>query len=205
MFIKSYFKLLLSFLFHLIKNNPVKMIVVLTTIILGNLAGSFEPYEIETQSHIVNKFQDGDKIVYVTKSNSGSDFKYETLIRTEEIEIDENGYYHYIEYDDINVLFYILFGIGILWIIAGIFATEGDFNFKYNWREALLSLVNVELENDTYYYMALGRLVGKSDKSLTWNALSNFGVKSLRDIYLCPKYELKHIRRNNILSKLGIN
>lgn len=202
MFIKSYFKLLLSFLFHLIKDNPVKMIVVLTTIICFNLAGSFEPYE--TQSHIINKFQDGDKIVYVTKSKSDSDFKYETLIRTEEIEIDENGYYHYMKYNDLNILFYVLYGIGILWIIIGIFIEDDNFDFRSNWKEALLSLVNVELENDTYYYMALGRLVGKSDKSLTCNALSNFGVKSLRDIYLCPRYELKYKRRNNILSKLGI-
>lgn len=203
MFIKSYFNLLISFLFHLIKDNPVKMLVVLSTIICFNLAGSFEPYE--AQSHIINKFQDGDKIVYVTKFKSDSDFKYETLIRTEEIEIDENGYYHYMKYNDLNILFYVLYGIGILWIIIGIFIEDDNFEFKSNWREALLSLVNVELENDKYYYMALGRLVGKSDKSLTWNALSNFGVKSLRDIYLCPKYELKHTRRNNILSKLGIN
>lgn len=110
-------------------------------------------------------------------------------------------------YSDMNILLWIIFGIGLLWTIVGIFTDDYDQNWNYdtNWRKSLLSLLNVELENDTYHYMALGRLIGKSKKSLTSRALDNFGVTSLTDIYLCPKFQTKNIKRNNIISKLGIN
>lgn len=175
----------------------------IVTIISYNFAGTYE--DLQLKSHVIHQFTDDGKNVYVTRSISDSKFKYQVLSKNDEIKIDENGYYHYTEYNDINVIFWFLFGIGLLWSIIGIFIEDDNWEFSENWRKSIRCLVSVDLENDIYYYTALCRLLGKSDKSLTYNVLSKFNINEVRDIYLCPKFQTKRVKRNNILSKIGIN
>lgn len=201
--ILSYLKLVLVFLLNLITKNPVKLTVLSIAIITYIFAGSFD--YIKSKSLIVHQFKDGSVNVYISKKESNNEIEYKTLTSEKEIEIDQNGYYHYHKYNDINVLFWTLFVLSSLWTIIGIFVDDDNWEFVDIWRDSLLTLVNVELDGDTYYYMALGRLIGKSDKSLTYYILREFNIKSLRDIYLCPKFQTRVNKRNNILSKIGIN
>lgn len=195
-------KLIISFIFNLIKSNPVKSIILSITIISYMFAGTFDDYP--SKLHIVNQFTDGGSYVYVTKKQSNDDTKYETIVSQKEIEIDTDGYYHYMSYHELNVALWFIFGFGLLWTIIGLFVNDDNWDFKDVWKDSLLSLVSVELEDGIYHYMALGRLIGKSDRSLTYRVFSNFDVHSLRDIYLCPKFETKRVKRNDILSKIGI-
>jgi hypothetical protein len=165
-------------------------------------AGTFDDYP--SKSYIVNKFKDDGSYVYVTKQESSGESKYKTIISEKEIEIDTDGYYHSMSYHEVNVALWVIFGFGLLWTIVGLFVNDDNCDFKDVWKDSLLSLVSVELEDGIYHYMALGRLIGKSDKSLTYRVFSNFGIQSLRDIYLCPKFKTKRVKRNNILSKIGI-
>lgn len=201
--ILSHLKLLLVFFLNLITNNPVKTIVLIVTIVTYIFAGSFD--DIKSKSLIVHQFKEGSVNVYISKKESNNEIEYKTLTSEKEIEIDQDGYYHYYKYNDVNVLFWTLFGVSALWTIIGIFIDDDNWDFDDNWKNSLLTLVSLELDGDTYYYMALGRLVGKSDRSLTYNVLREFNIRYLRDIYLCPKFETRVNKRNNILSKIGIN
>lgn len=197
--IKDYLKLTLNYLFNLITGNNIKFIVLIITIISYNLAGTFEDYPYKQL--IVNQFKEEDKFIYIKKS-SGS---YDTIVKDEQVEIDEDGYYNTMEYNEVNILFWSIFTLGFFWSLIGLFAYEEDgWEFSYNWKKSIRSLVTTELDNDTYYYIALGRLIGKSNRSLKSYVLDEFNINELRDILLCPKFQTKRTKRNNILSKIGI-
>lgn len=198
----SYLKLIIYYFKNLIVDSPVKSIVLFITIMSYKFAGTFDDYP--SKLHIVDQFTDGSSYVYVIKKQSSGSINYETIVFEKEIEIDGDGYYHYMSYHDLNVLLWFIFGFGLSYTIAGLLVPDDNWDFKNVWQQSLLSLVSVELEDGIYHYMALGRLIGKSDRSLTYRVFSNFNVHSLRDIYLCPKFETKRVKRNDILSKIGI-
>ena len=201
-----YLKYPINFLFYLIKDNIIKSILIIASIFLFNVSGTLEDndkrdlvkYELkgETESDYI--------YVFVKENDNKREYKVESF--KEKLKLDENGYYNYKSYNEFNALLWVLFGLTLLWLLIATFDDSDDgWDFSYATRNALLSLVDVELESGTYIYMIDGRLLGKSSKSLTYDAVRHFNIYNFRDIKLCPKFETKTKKRNTILSKIGIN
>ena len=85
---------------------------------------------------------------------------------------------------------------------------DGDIGWDLNrcQERSINNLIYCELEGDTFYYMAFGRLIGKSKTQLKSRSIADsFYIHTLSDLKKCPIFSTKKQNRNNILDKLGIN
>ena len=115
------------------------------------------------------------------------------------------------DYDDRNILFWILFGLTLLVFaistIIGLLNGDDDIGWDLDSCQeiSINNLIYCELEGDTFYYMAFGRLIGQSKTQLKSRRIADsFHIHSLSDLKKCPKFSTKTQKRNNLLDKLGI-
>jgi hypothetical protein len=152
--------------------------------------------------------------LYLYKDGSGDDFRYEmdfykykqklvnTASGSECLVLDD--------YNGLNVLFWILYVIGLGFLILVTFVgwvTDDDdvsWDFRECSGESLEGLVRCDLEDGMYYYTILGRLIGESKSQLRRNITSNFLIYKISDVRKCPRFTAKSKKRDDILNKLGI-
>ena len=76
-------------------------------------------------------------------------------------------------------------------------STVNNWEFGDCCEEAFNILVRCELEEGFYHYIALGRLVGKSQEPLRY-----YQADSFSSLLRCPRFKTKTQKRNEILNKL---
>lgn len=196
-------KYLLNLIKAIIFENPLKITFMVVSIISFYFAGSFQ--NSTKKIEVVSQTKRGPDYVY-TVVNKGTSDGYDIVVSDKEEKIID-GCLIKEDYNDVNVLFWILFGIStIILVVATFIGIVGDdddisWNIQECKKSAAQSLLYCELENNTFYYMALGRLIQKSNTQL-----DPYRVKcdSLEYIKKCPKFSTKTQKRNNLLDSIGI-
>lgn len=200
-------KLTINFLLNLILLNKFKVIFLIIALISYNYAEKFpdegKEYLVLGQLEIDNKYD--ERFLYITEKILGNDIKFEVLSFTEPQVINNNRLVQY-EYNILNVLFWASFSIFIAIVIITTLINDKDvgWDIDYVWSKTLKSLIYSEEEDGVIYYMALGRLLHKSDKLKTASTIVRLGFNSLSDVRSLPKFQTKKSKRQSILEKIGI-
>ena len=205
-----YLKLILNFIKYLIIENPIKLRMIAASVIAFNYAGTIKGgYEYY---NIVSQTKDGNTYVYVTNSKSESNNGYE-VFTSDKPEVIKNGQLQVWDYNDANILLYIIGSILTLIVlivtIVGLANDDDDigWNIESCYQRSISTLIYCELEGDTYYYMIMGRLIDKRKDQIryTSNVAREMRIFDMSDVYRLPKFSTKTQKRNNNLDKLGIN
>jgi hypothetical protein len=197
----------LGVIWQLIITNPIKILALILAIISYNYAGSFKSGTYKEP--IVKEFNDGGIWVYIARSTNNSS-GYEVMTTQSKQKLVDNCLVLE-DYDDRNVLLWILFGvtslISVVSTIIGLLNGDDDIGWDLDscQERSINNLIYCELEGDTFYYMAFGRLIGQSKTQLKSRSIADsFRIHSLSDLKKCPKFSTKTQKRNNLLDKLGI-
>lgn len=196
-------KYLLNLIRSLIFKNPIKISFLIASITTFHFAGSFQ--NSTKKIEVVSQVKRGNEHVY-TVVNKGTSDGYDVYVSDKEERIID-GCLIDEDYNDLNVLFWILFGIlTIIFVVTtfiGMINDDDDVSWEFEKCKELAaqSLLYCELENDVFYYMALGRLIQKSNTQLDPYRIKCY---SLDYIKKCPKFSTKTQKRNNLLDKIGI-
>ena len=90
--------------------------------------------------------------------------------------------------------------------ISSFFDDNWGWEFSDCWSDSYKTLIYCEIEDGKYYYFALGRLLSIRDylidQSYSGDLCRELGIYSYSDIFRCPKYEIKRVKRENLLTKL---
>jgi hypothetical protein len=143
-----------------------------------------------------------DYIYFFTKTNDGD---YSSITTKTPL---KNNTYSYTETQDGYYGFQALGWTSIFVLVICFFVGISDDDVSWNFDECLeksLSfLISCEIENDTFYYMSLGRLLRKSDRQLGgYHSITReLNVRNFSDILNCPKFKTKSQKRGELLDKL---
>lgn len=199
--IKMYLKLTFYFLLQILINNWGKLLALSILISCFLLRNTFE--DTNESIKIVKSFTHDGTLYNLgfNNNNSSAPFKiFEGVIK-----IDENGFYNYKSYNSANLIFWFGIIISFLFFIIWQINDQDTFDFSESFSESLIYMVDVEYEDNVYYYICLGRLLGKSVIDHGRYCLNRFNVYTIKDIKLKPKFETRKSKRKSKLSKLGIN
>jgi hypothetical protein len=120
----------------------------------------------------------------------------------------KNNTYNYTETQDGYYGFQALGWISVIVLVIGFFVGLSDEELSWEFDECLeksLSfLISCNIEDDKFYYMALGRLLRKSDKQLGgYHSITReLNIRSFSDILNCPKFKTRSQKRGELLDKL---
>ena len=206
----SYLKLVFNFIKYLIIENPIKLIITAGAVVAFNFAGTL-PGENEYHN-LLSQVKDGNTYVYVVNSSGKSDNGYE-VYTSDKPEVVKNGQLQLWNYNDANIILYIVGGILTLIVLIGTIVGVANDDDEIGWdiegcyQRSISTLIYCELEGDTYYYMIMGRLINKRKDQIryTSNVAREMRIFNMSDVYRLPKFSTKTQKRNNNLDKLGIN
>jgi hypothetical protein len=205
----NYFKFLLLLLLDLVKSNPAKCITIFLSIITWNIAGTFS--DVKYEEKIDQYIEISGTHLYISSDIKDNKIKYELSQYKEKQELIDNKLV-WTEYSGWNVFFWVIFiisfGIWSISTLVGWFSYDNDdagWDLKDSVIESLSTITYCEEENGIYYYLVMGRLIGKRDKQIRISDFRyEFGINSIRDILFCPKFKTKSQKRENLLSNIGI-
>ncbi len=205
--ILTYLKFISVLLLDIIKSNPAKTVFLTLAIISYQYIGSFE--DTKTTYDISTEIKMGNDYLYIYEEVKNDEIVYGMKQFDEVQKLEDNKLIQY-DYSGFNVTFWVIFVISGLVVtistIAGWFGEEeSGWELDDSYKEAVSSIIYCVEEDGIFYYMSLGRLLSKRDNILSRRyACSEIGIKSLRDIYFCPKFQTKSSKRENFLNKIGI-
>lgn len=200
-------KRLLLFPFILIYNTSKKSIVKTIFVALTIIGFHFS----QGYTDVIHSTKTADFVV-----KNGTDYTY-FFAKTNDSDYSsmttktplKNNTYSYTEKQDGFYLFQALGWISAIILVIGFFVGLSDEELSWEFDECLeksLSfLIICEIEDDKFYYMALGRLVRKSDRQLNdyYNNIAHeLNIHSFSDILNCPKFKTKSQKRGELLDKL---
>lgn len=203
---KSYLKLFLTFPFFIIKDNIGKSILILIAVISYQFLGTFEDAKYEAP--IIQTINTNNDTLYV--------YAYTSEETTYEVVKSDNEDYKiigdkitWIESSDGNIIIGILFFVPVISLVimffVGLENDDVEWDIESSWKDAVRSTVYTLYEENTYYYMSFGRLLGKRDYLISRHNIGyELSINSLSDILYCPKFQTKTQNRENLLSKIGI-
>lgn len=204
----SYLKFVLVFLFELLKNNIVKLLILTGVIVSFSFADTFKDdintYDVATVVQVDNKY------IYVCRTIEDNKVKYENVWNDKEIPL-KDGKISITSYAFANgfmwFCFIILSVVFIILTIIGINDDDIGWDFEDSWREAFGTLIYCEEEEGQFYYFALGRLISKRDRQVNrdYKITRELRIGGFRDLFCCPRYQTKNQRRESLLNKIGIN
>jgi hypothetical protein len=200
-------KRLLLFPFTLIYNT-VKTNIIKTIFVTLAITGFYfsqryteDIHSTKTADFVVKN--GADYTYFFAKTNDG---EYSSM--TTKIPL-KNNTYNYTETQDGYYGFQALGWISVIVLVIGFFVGLSDEELSWEFDECLeksLSfLIICEIEDDKFYYMALGRLVRKSDRQLNGGYHSitrELNIRSFSDILNCPKFKTRSQKRGELLDKL---
>jgi hypothetical protein len=197
----------MNVIFNLIITNPIKITALIVAIISFNFADSVK--NSTYKKPIVTEFKDEATWVYISRSNNNQS-GYEIISSSHKKKLVDNCLI-LVDYNALNVIFWILFGISSLFFVISVIVglVTGDTDVSWDLEDcqeqATNSIIQCELEDGVFYYTALGRLIGKSEHQISPQRICDtFKVYSLSNVKKCPKFSTKTEKRNNLLDKLGI-
>lgn len=197
----------INVLWQLIVTNPAKIATLIAAIICFHFLDTFP--NSKYKEPVITEYNDNSTWLYLIR-NSGDESGYDVLTFSEKQKLVE-GCLLIDDYSDLNILFWILFSISTLFFsistIVGWISDDEDINWGLDFclKKSVNKLIYCELEDNTYYYMAIGRLIGKTKTQINPRRVTDhFNIQSWNDIKKCPKFCTKTQNRNNLLNKLGI-
>jgi hypothetical protein len=169
--------------------------------IFYHFAGSFK--ENSYKREVISEIKQATEWVYVVESNTTTD-KYKILTFDDRQDLSK-GYLIEMRYNDINILFWILFTISIAIVVVGSFLDEANWDISDVKKLAIRKIITCELEDGKYHYLSLGRLLGVYDRRIVSDNLNyELRVYELDDVWRCPEFKTKKQNRNHKLDKLGV-
>lgn len=197
----------LNLLWFIISRNPVKLALLVTAFVSFFFAGTFP--KVAYKKEVLIEHKEGPDWIYVVRDKN-KETGYDILTSQVKQDLSDDNCLLVTRYNELNVLIWLLFGACLtVFSIFTILGIAGDDDFGWEIEEceekALNNLVECELEDGTFYYIAIGRLLGNTKNQLRSDISNHFGVYSLSDLKRCPKFSTKEAKRNNILDKIGIN
>lgn len=191
-------------LYNIIKQNIGKTIWVSLAIIGFNLSQNYleDVHSTNTADFVV---KNGNDYVYFFSKSQDGDYS----IMTTKTPL-KNNTYSYTETQGMYIFLQILaWGSVVILAICFIVGISGDdsatWEFDECFEESLSFLISCEIEGDKFYYMALGRLLLKSDRQLNsshHNITRELSIRSFNDILNCPKFKTRSQKRGELLDKL---
>lgn len=173
--------------------------------IAWNFAGTYD--DVKYEADIVNEFVVEDQHLYVSKKINDGKLKFEILQYDEPQEV-KDGKLSWYEMSNWNIFWWVTFVISIAVVVITTFHFDNDdvgWDFRTIRRRSLRYFTYTIEENEIFYYMAFGRLLGKRDWQVSRDyVIGEFGINSIRDILFCPEYHTKQQKRENNLDKIGI-
>lgn len=188
-------------LWTIISTNPIKSFFVALISFLFYCAYFTSAYNDETvSSKILASAKIENTYYYFYDKDSNGELK--TLKSDKPMTFKDGNYVR----KELSGAFCIL--AAIAWIMLVVFAIfiavafgqdDDDFLWEFGdcCEEAFNILVRCELEEGFYHYIALGRLVGKSQEPLRY-----YQADSFSSLLRCPRFKTKTQKRNEILNKL---
>jgi hypothetical protein len=190
------------FLFNIVKRNILKTIWIALAIIGFHFSQGYSEDVIKTKTaeHVIKT---GKNYTYFFEEG---DNRYSTMIFDGPL---KNNTYVYKdtqgEYIWLQALGWVSLIILLICFIVGISDDDAAWEFDECLEKSLSFLIDCEVEDDKFYYMALGRLIKKSDRQLNdyYNNIAHeLNIHSFSDILNCPKFKTKSQKRGELLDKL---
>ena len=191
-------------LFELVKINILKSISIICAVISFGYAGTFD--RTISEYKVISQIKNENTYIYVYEDIENNKVVYKNFCDSKEMPIKDNKI-QFDAYNGINILLWVIFGIlSLSVLIVSILGDDVGWEFEDCWQEAFSTLIYCELENDVYYYFALGRMIDKRDRQIDRYscAARTLNISSFRQLYRCPKYKTKRQNRENILNCIGI-
>jgi len=188
-------------LWTIISTNPIKSLFVTLISVLFYCAYFTSAYnDVTVSSKILASAKIENTYYYFYDKDSNGELK--TIKSDKPMTFKDGNYVR----KELSGAFCIL--AAIAWIMLVVFAIfiavafgqdDDDFLWEFGdcCEEAFNILVRCELEEGFYYYIALGRLVGKSQEPLRY-----YQADSFSSLLRCPRFKTKTQKRNEILNKL---
>lgn len=205
------FKYIGIFLLNFIKINPVKSVIVVLSIILLPLFGSWEDVRVEYK--IEKKVElTGYKYSYiVTEKDDSGDISYDLYQSNMRPRFKDGMIIEY-KFDEINVLFggfYILLN---LFIFIPIFFKNGDdgsYDISCVIRDTINYFIRCDVvcdgDRNLYTYRIGNRIIKETDSQIYRDNLANyFDLTTISSLLQLPKKENLVDKRKDILNRLGI-
>ena len=200
-------KRLLLFPFTLIYNTT-KTNIIKTIFVILSITGFYfsQRYTEDIHSTKTADFvvKNGTDYTYFFVKNNDGD--YSSMTTKTPL---KNNTYSYTETQDVFYLCQALGWISAIILVIGFFVGLSDEELSWEFDEcfekSLSFLIICEIEDDKFYYMALGRLLRKSDRQLNGGYHSitrELNIRSFSDILNCPKFMTRSKRRGKLLDKL---
>ena len=191
-------------LYNIIKRNIGKTIWVSLAIIGFHFSQNYleDISSTKTADFVIKSGT--DYVYFFSKSQDGD---YSSMTTKTPL---KNNTYSYTETQGSYIFFQILaWGSVVILVICFIVGISGDdtaaWEFDECFEESLSFLISCEIEGDKFYYMALGRLLLKSDRQLNsnyHNITRELSIRSFNDILNCPKFKTRSQKRGELLDKL---
>lgn len=176
-----------------LKHNPLKTILIVLNIatIIGISAPDWQPNR-KSVDVIATAKSDG-KAILVTREIRNNDFDYGTIV-LDNMPTIKNGKYTTGDKNPVMISLIVaefLFAAGLL---AGIWTDIGDMDMQNAFADSAAKHLESEIEGDSIYYTLEGRLIYKTDISMTGDISQTiYSAKSaLRNIYT-SKIELSSL------------
>lgn len=199
----NYLKFISVFLFELIKGNIVKISFLIIAVLSFIYAGTFEQ-DIKMHN-VVSLTNHNNNYIYLCSTERNGEISYD-VVESEKLIPIKDGIISTKSYAEANVLLWALFVISFMIPLIGTFIEDG-WEVEDHWLEAFSTLIHCEEENGEFYYIALGRLIEKTNKQVSrgYRITNQLNISGFRQLYRCPKFQTKSKRRESILNKIGIN
>jgi hypothetical protein len=191
-------------LYNIIKRNIGKTIWVSLAIIGFHFSQNYleDIHSTKTADFVIKSGT--DYVYFFSKSQDGD---YSSMTTKTPL---KNNTYSYTETQGSYIFFQILsWGSVVILVICFIVGISGDdtaaWEFDECFEESLSFLISCEIEGDKFYYMALGRLLLKSDRQLNssyHNITRELSIRNFNDILNCPKFKTRSQKRGELLDKL---
>lgn len=197
-----YFKIIPIYILNLMKLNIGKFFLLIITYILFHFAGSFENNNITSKVIFEQKLD--KNYVYILDNENSIYTKF--FDNKKEI---TNGNISYTSQNDLNYLFWILFGCSTIAFIITLvisFIDEDEWEFTTAFGRTIWFYTKSIMNNDRIDYLIFGRFITQSPIKSTlhrYEVVRN--LFTISDITSLPKYNTVSIEREKKLKKLKIN
>jgi hypothetical protein len=190
------------FIYNTAKNNIIKTIFLVLAIIGFHFSQRYteDIHSTKTADFVIKA---GTNYTYFfAKTNDGD---YSSMTTKNPL---KNNTYSYTETQDDYYFFQTLGWICVIILVIGFFIglSDGDISWDFDecLEKSLSFLISCNIEDDKFYYMALGRLLRKSDKQLGgYHSITReLNIRNFSDILNCPKFKTRSQKRGELLDKL---
>jgi hypothetical protein len=195
------------FILNLIKKNPIKLIALVIAIITFPFLNSIPDRINETP--IVKEIKLDGKYVYIFRDRIDGEIKYETETFNKKQKLKNDVYLIEKEYNDINILIWILFIVAQAIPVIGSFINDKDLNWSFDdvSQRTIAYFITCEEEDGIYYYLYDDKLITKSQSMVQVyeNIAYTLKVYSFGQLRSYPVWNSKQRKRNSKLDQLGID